>query len=111
MAERLKAATQQAQGTPNKVPNTVADTSKLPELEMQVLAFIKSTKLIGGSIPLEGATNPEIAMAFPNANSNTLRYTVYSLRKKKLLVDKGLTRHIQKGKSGCVVWFAVEGAR
>ncbi len=80
------------------------------ELEQKVLLFVKEPKFLPNStIPLQGATTVEVAKAFPEVNSNTLRYTVWTLRKKKLLVDKGIKRNMEKGKVGVVVWEAVGG--
>lgn len=88
-------------------PEDLPKSKESPDMEMQVLAFCSSIKLIGGSIPLEGASNCEIAKAFPNVNSNSLRYAVYNLRKKGLLVDRGDTRSLVKGRVPSVVWYAL----
>ena len=78
---------------------------KLSELEEQVLEFVKVSKFLGTStVPLYGASTVEIAKAFPTLNSNTLRYTVWSLRKKGLLVDRGVARNVESGKVPVVVW-------
>jgi len=77
----------------------------LSELEEQVLEFIKVSKFLGTStVPLYGASSVEIAKAFPNLNSNTLRYALWNLRKKGLVVDRGNSRNVEKGRVPVVVW-------
>lgn len=74
-------------------------------MKEQVYAFVAGTKLVGLSdIPVVGASNVEIAAAFPEQNSNTLRYLVWGLRKEGRLVDSGIRRVFGAGKVPQVVW-------
>ena len=88
------------------LPDTKSKVKDLSELETQVLTFILATKVVGTGIPLYGATTVEVSQGFPNVKVSTLRYAVWSLRKKGLLEDRGIRRSLEKGKQGLVVWQA-----
>ena len=85
-----------------KPPKIVA----LTELESAVYNFVQATKLVG-EVPIYGATTIETCQAFPNINSNTIRYAVWSLRRKNKLVDSGVRRSLEKGKLNLTVWVCL----
>ena len=78
------------------------------ELEQKIIQFVKNPKFLGSSdVPIVGATTVEIVEAFPDIKVSTLRFTVWHLRRKKVLVDAGFKRSLDKGKRGVVVWEVV----
>lgn len=100
MVERIRAAARQVEAPKKEV--------KLSELQEKVFAFVLADKTLADTgIPLPGATTVEIAKAFPDTNSNSLRFAVYRLRKLGLLTDSGNTRALLKGETPCVVWTAL----
>ena len=87
----------------------VVEKVDMTDMEQKVFNFIGSTKLIGtNGIPIEGATTVEVAQAFPDLNSSTLRYVIWHLRKKGKLVDNGLRRTLERGRAPVVVWNIVK---
>jgi len=81
----------------------------LSNKEPEVFDFIKNIKQTHLHIPIIGSSNSELFLAFPDINPNTLRFTVWSLRKKGYLVDSGIKRKPPKGTSTPqVVWIAAK---
>jgi hypothetical protein len=79
--------------------------------ETDVYEFIRSIKQTRHEIPIIGASNSELFLAFPNINANSLRFAVWSLRKKQYLTDSGIRRRPPKGTATPqVVWIAAQGA-
>ena len=76
-------------------------------VEPVVFEFIRNIKETKLRIPIVGASNSELFLAFPDINPNTLRFTVWSLRKKGYLEDSDIRRKPPKGTATPqVVWIA-----